>query len=93
MPGSFLELAAAAASAAGYPGFVPDACLVNRYEPGARLTLHQDRNEHDFSQPIVSLSLGIPATFLFGGARRGDRTARIVLPGTATSPYGAGRRG
>ena len=64
---------------AGFSGFVPDACLINRYEPGARLTLHQDRNERDFGQPIVSVSLGIPAVFLFGGMRRTDRALRVPL--------------
>src|SRR6185369_10945782 len=62
-----------------YPGFVPDACPINRYEPGARLTLHQDRNERDFGQPIVSVSLGLPATFLFGGLKRADRTLHVPL--------------
>lgn len=79
MPASFAALAADAARAAGYPGFAPDACLVNCYVPGARLTLHQDRNERDMGQPIVSVSLGLPAVFLFGGPARGDRTRRITL--------------
>ncbi|MGK5004590.1 DNA oxidative demethylase AlkB [Janthinobacterium sp. LB2P70] len=79
MPPVFLRLAQEAALAAGYPGFVPDACLVNRYAPGARMALHQDRDECDFNAPIVSVSLGLPATFLFGGAERADKAARIVL--------------
>ncbi|BBK31395.1 DNA-N1-methyladenine dioxygenase [Stella humosa] len=79
MPGAFRALATDAAQAAGYPGFVPDACLVNRYRPGDRLTLHQDRNERDYGHPIVSVSLGLPATFLFGGDRRTDRPRRIPL--------------
>ena len=79
LPPAFLELAQRAASAAGFDGFVPDACLVNSYLPGNRLTLHQDRNERDFSQPIVSVSLGLPATFLFGGHERSERTRRIGL--------------
>ena len=79
MPGSFLKLAGDAAGAAGFAAFAPDACLVNRYAPGARLTLHQDRNERDFRQPIVSVSLGIPAVFLFGGLKRRDKPARIPL--------------
>jgi len=79
MPGSFLALARLAAARAGFSGFEPDACLVNRYEPGARLTLHQDRNERDFSQPIVSLSLGLPAVFLFGGSKRSEKTMRVPL--------------
>ena len=79
MPAAFRRLAEHAAAAAGFAGFEPDACLVNRYEPGARLTLHQDADERDFTQPIVSVSLGLPATFLFGGLRRTDRTQRVPL--------------
>jgi alkylated DNA repair protein (DNA oxidative demethylase) len=79
MPDVFLELAETAAARAGFSGFVPDACLINRYEPGTRLTLHQDRNERDFGQPIVSVSLGIPAVFQFGGMRRTDRALRVPL--------------
>jgi alkylated DNA repair protein (DNA oxidative demethylase) len=79
MPASFARLAAHAAAHAGFDRFVPDACLVNRYAPGARLSLHQDRNERDFRAPIVSVSLGIPAVFLFGGARRADAAARVPL--------------
>jgi alkylated DNA repair protein (DNA oxidative demethylase) len=79
MPPAFQRLAMRAAEAAGFAGFAPDACLINRYEPGARLTLHQDKNERDFAQPIVSVSLGLPAVFLFGGARRADRPRRVML--------------
>ena len=79
IPDSFRELAVSAAAAAGFPAFDPDACLVNRYVPGTRLTLHQDRNERDFRQPIVSVSLGLPAVFLFGGHKRTDKPARIPL--------------
>jgi len=79
MPGVFADLAIQAAAGAGFPGFAPDACLVNRYEPGSRLTLHQDRNERDFEAPIVSVSLGLPAVFLFGGLRRADRPLRVPL--------------
>lgn len=79
MPESFLSLAARAAAACGFPDFVPDACLVNHYRPGTRLSLHQDRDERDFAQPIVSVSLGLPAVFLFGGERRADRPQRIRL--------------
>jgi alkylated DNA repair protein (DNA oxidative demethylase) len=79
LPGPFLQLAADAADAAGYLDFVPDACLVNRYEPGTRLSLHQDRNEADFGQPIVSVSLGLPATFQFGGEKRSDRPLKLPL--------------
>lgn len=79
MPTSFLRLATSAAAEAGYNSFTPDACLVNQYEPGTKLSLHQDKDERDFKQPIVSVSLGIPATFLFGGKNRGDPTQRLRL--------------
>ena len=79
MPESFLRLAASAAAKAGFKGFVPDACLINRYELGAKLSLHQDKDERDFNQPIVSVSLGLPATFLFGGSSRTDKTIRVQL--------------
>jgi alkylated DNA repair protein (DNA oxidative demethylase) len=77
MPAAFLDLAARAAARAGFDGFVPDACLINRYEPGTRLSLHQDRDERDTGAPIVSVSLGLPATFLFGGLQRGDPTRKV----------------
>jgi alkylated DNA repair protein (DNA oxidative demethylase) len=76
MPAAFLQLAAEAAAASGYPDFTPDSCLINRYEPGTRLSLHQDQDERDFTQPIVSVSLGLPATFQFGGPKRTDPTAK-----------------
>ena len=79
LPAIFLDVATSAARAAGFPGFEPDACVVNRYEPGTRLSLHQDRNERDFSAPIVSVSLGLPAVFLFGGPKRQDRPRRVRL--------------
>jgi alkylated DNA repair protein (DNA oxidative demethylase) len=79
MPEAFLDLASRAAARAGFPAFVPDGCLVNRYEPGARLTLHQDRDERDFGAPIVSVSLGLPAVFLFGGEHRADRQEPVDL--------------
>ena len=79
MPPALRELASRAAAAAGYADFRPDACLINRYEPGARLSLHQDRDERDLDQPIVSVSLGLPAMFVFGGARRSDPTRRVPL--------------
>jgi alkylated DNA repair protein (DNA oxidative demethylase) len=79
MPAVFLALASGAAARAGFPGFAPDACLVNRYAPGTRLTLHQDRDERDFGAPIVSVSLGLPAVFLFGGTKRADRPQRVAL--------------
>jgi alkylated DNA repair protein (DNA oxidative demethylase) len=79
MPEVFANLAASAAAQGGYPGFAPDSCLLNRYEPGARLSLHQDQDEKDFDAPIVSVSLGLPALFLWGGAQRSDRTRRLPL--------------
>ena len=79
MPASFCRLAAAAATEAGFSGFVPDACLVNRYVPGAKMSLHQDKDEQDFSAPIVSVSLGLSAIFLFGGLKRSDRARRFRL--------------
>jgi alkylated DNA repair protein (DNA oxidative demethylase) len=79
MPPAFVEFATDAASQAGFKGFVPDACLINRYEPGARMSLHQDKDEQDFTQPIVSVSLGIPAVFLFGGFKRTDKALRVEL--------------
>lgn len=79
MPATFRQLAEDAAAHAGFDGFVPDACLVNRYEAGTRLSLHQDKNERDFGAPIVSVSLGVPAVFLFGGLNRTDRAMRVPL--------------
>ncbi|MDR6539381.1 DNA oxidative demethylase AlkB [Variovorax soli] len=79
MPAIFLDLAAAAARASGFEGFVPDACLINRYEAGTRLSLHQDRDEGNYDWPIVSVSLGLPAVFLFGGPKRSDKAQRVPL--------------
>jgi alkylated DNA repair protein (DNA oxidative demethylase) len=79
MPPRWSELAARAAARAGFAQFAPDACLVNRYEPGTRLSLHQDRNERDLSAPVVSVSLGLPAVFLFGGMLRDDPVQRVPL--------------
>jgi DNA oxidative demethylase len=79
LPECFIDLATLAAADAGYPAFVPDTCLINRYEPGARLSLHQDKNERDFKNPIVSVSLGLPATFQFGGLRRNDPVRKFAL--------------
>jgi alkylated DNA repair protein (DNA oxidative demethylase) len=79
MPAAFLKLATSAAATGGFPHFLPDACLINRYEPGAKLSLHQDKNERDFDAPIVSVSLGIPAIFLFGGMERSDKTRRVQV--------------
>ncbi|WP_026869440.1 DNA oxidative demethylase AlkB [Inquilinus limosus] len=77
MPEIFAALADAASIKAGFGPFAPDACLINRYEPGARLSLHQDRDERDTGAPIVSVSLGLPATFLFGGLQRSDPPRRV----------------
>jgi alkylated DNA repair protein (DNA oxidative demethylase) len=79
MPASFRALATGAAAEAGYADFQPDSCLINRYEPGTKLSLHQDQDEQDFSRPIVSVSLGLKATFLFGGPQRGDPAAKFAL--------------
>jgi alkylated DNA repair protein (DNA oxidative demethylase) len=79
MPENFAALAQAAALVAGYPYFEPDACLINQYLPTARMSLHQDRNEHHMSLPIVSVSLGLPAIFLFGGLNRSDKPQRLLL--------------
>lgn len=79
MPPVLRYLARRAAEQGGFAGFAPDACLVNRYEPGTRLSLHQDKDELDYSAPIVSVSLGLPATFLFGGLARGDKPRRFRL--------------
>ena len=79
MPPVFRELAEQAATEGCFGGFAPDACLINRYTPGARMSLHQDRNEQDFGAPIVSVSLGLPATFLFGGLQRADKPKRTRL--------------
>ena len=79
MPVTFQTLAVQAAASAGYPGFFPDACLVNCYQPGARMSLHQDKNEKDGTAPIVSVSLGLPAIFMFGGLQRGDPARHYPL--------------
>lgn len=92
MPAAFRSLAARAAASAGFPGFEPDACLINRYEPAARLSLHQDRNERDFGAPIVSVSLGLPAVFLFGGLRRRDRPRKVRLESGDIAVWGGPAR-
>ncbi len=79
MPDRFRRLAEHAAECAGFPGFVPDACLINRYYPGSRMSLHQDRNERDLAAPVVSVSLGLPAVFMFGGLQRSDRPQHLLL--------------
>ncbi len=79
MPAGFLDLASAAAAEAGFAGYDPDACLINRYVEGAKLSLHQDKDEKDAWSPIVSVSLGLPAVFLWGGKRRSDPVRRLHL--------------
>lgn len=79
MPDAFVALAIEAAVQVGYPDFVPDACLVNRYVPGSRMSLHQDKNEQDYTAPIVSVSLGLPVVFQFGGMKRNEKPARLPL--------------
>ena len=79
MPATFSRLAEAAAAAAGFSGFAPDACLINRYQPGAKMSLHQDKDERDQTQPIVSVSLGLPAVFQFGGLQRSATATRVTL--------------
>ena len=79
MPAVFRDLATTAAAQVGFAGFTPDACLINRYEPGTRLSLHQDKDEQDYGSPVVSVSLGLPARFLFGGLKRSDPQSKIPL--------------
>ena len=79
MPEAFTRLAREAAERAGFPGFAPEACLINRYAIGAKLTLHQDRDENNYDHPIVSVSLGVPAVFQFGGTKRTDPLKRVTL--------------
>ena len=92
MPEPFRQVAADAALAAGFDPFKLDACLINRYEPGAQMGLHQDKNEKDFSAPIVSISLGLPAVFLFGGMRRNERPRRIQLQSGDIVVWGGAQR-
>jgi DNA oxidative demethylase len=92
MPAAFCELARQAAAEAGFDGFAPDACLINRYEPGARMSLHQDRDERDFGAPIVSVSLGLPAIFMFGGAKRSDKPNRFRLEHGDIAVWGGSSR-
>lgn len=79
MPSSFRELARRSAAAAGFGGFEPDCCLINCYRPGTRLSLHQDRDEAGFDDPIVSVSIGLPATFLWGGPERSSPVRKVPL--------------
>jgi len=92
MPAPFCQLARQAAAQAGFHGFSPDACLINRYQPGARMSLHQDRDENDLGAPIVSVSLGLPATFLFGGLKRSDKPRRFRLQHGDVAVWGGAAR-
>ncbi len=92
MPPSFRALAAQAAAQAGFDGFAPDACLVNRYQPGARMSLHQDKDELDLGAPIVSVSLGLPAIFMFGGLKRSDKPRRFRLEHADIAVWGGPSR-
>lgn len=79
IPEVFMKLARTAALTCGFPGFMPDACLINRYVPGAKMSMHQDKDEQQLQWPVVSVSLGLPAVFLFGGFARQDKAQRINL--------------
>lgn len=92
IPPEFLDLAQRAAAAAGFAGFEPDVCLINRYRPGAKLSLHQDKDEQDFRSPIVSVSLGLPAVFLFGGMKRSDKPRRIRVESGDVAVWGGPSR-
>lgn len=92
MPDAFLALAKDAADIGGFADFSPDSCLINRYVPGARMTLHQDADERDFAAPIVSVSLGLPAVFLWGGAARADKAARIPVENGDVLVWGGAAR-
>ena len=92
MPPLLRDLAGQAADRAGFAGFAPDVCLINRYVPGARMSLHQDRDEQDFGAPIVSVSLGLPAIFLFGGLKRSDKPSRFRLQHGDIAVWGGAAR-
>jgi alkylated DNA repair protein (DNA oxidative demethylase) len=92
LPASLLDLAKHAAEHGGFADFSPDACLVNRYVPGAKMSLHQDRDELDLGAPIVSVSLGLPAIFMFGGLSRRDKTTRYRLEHGDIAVWGGAAR-
>jgi alkylated DNA repair protein (DNA oxidative demethylase) len=92
MPSVFLDLAGRAAAEAGFAGYDPDACLINRYAAGAKLGLHQDRDEQDSWSPIVSVSLGLPAVFLWGGKKRGDPVRRMRVESGDVAVWGGPAR-
>jgi alkylated DNA repair protein (DNA oxidative demethylase) len=92
MPAAFLDLAVRAAAEAGFANYDPDACLINRYLAGTKLGLHQDRDEKDAWAPIVSVSLGVPAVFLWGGKRRSDPVRRIRVENGDVAVWGGPAR-
>ena len=92
MPDAFLDIAVRAAAEAGFAGYDPDACLINRYIAGAKLSLHQDRDEQDAWAPIVSVSLGLPAVFLWGGKRRSDPVRRLRVESGDIAVWGGPAR-
>jgi alkylated DNA repair protein (DNA oxidative demethylase) len=92
MPAAFLKLSVQAAAEAGFAGYDPDACLINRYIAGAKLGLHQDRDEKDAWAPIVSVSLGLPAVFLWGGKRRADPVRRLRVESGDIAVWGGPAR-
>jgi alkylated DNA repair protein (DNA oxidative demethylase) len=92
IPLPFRDAARRAVAEASYPNFEPDACLLNRYTPGTRLSLHQDKDELDFTAPIVSISLGLPAKFLFGGSKRNDPVRRIAVNHCDVAVWGSPSR-
>lgn len=93
MPALFAELAVRAASACGFAGFEPDSCLVNRYAAGARMGTHRDLDERDLAQPIVSVSIGLPATFLWYGEKRSGTPVRVPLEDGDVMVWGGEARG
>ncbi len=92
MPALFGSLAARAAAAGGFAEFAPDACLINRYEPETKLSLHRDEDECDLSAPVVSVSLGLPATFLWGGLSRREKPLRLLLDSADVVVWGGPAR-
>jgi DNA oxidative demethylase len=92
MPGAFFDIAVRAAAEAGFANYNPDACLINRYIAGAKLGLHQDRDEQDAWAPIVSVSLGLPAVFLWGGKRRSDPVRRLRVESGDIAVWGGPAR-
>ena len=92
MPPAFEDLARRTAAAGGFEAYDPDVCLINRYEPGTKLSLHKDKDEEDPVAPIVSVSLGLPAVFLWGGEHRGDKTRRIRVENGDVAVWGGPAR-